>query len=199
MNYILALDLSTTVCGYTIFEEESEKLEEISFFKFKEELLLNRSKELETLILNLNKKYKFNKMIIEENLKSFRSGGTNAAAMINTSKINFCCQYLIKFVHGIDVVEINVNSARSSCFPGFHKIARLRKGIKQKEIAFEIACTELGDSTFPKKILQSGPRKGLEVFIDEAGDMADSWVIGRAYLTNLKKPIVVPKIKKIKN
>jgi len=198
MSHILAFDLSTTVCGYTVFDEDTEEIKKISYYKFKGEELLDRSKELESLILKINDEFKIDKMIIEENLKSFRSGGTNASAMLNTSKMNFCCQYIMKFVHGIQVFEINVNSARSSCFPGFHKIARLRKGVKQKEIAFEMACQELGEKTFPKKILQSGVRKGTEVFLDEAGDMADSWVIGKAYLNESKKPAVVPKVKKEK-
>lgn len=198
MNYILAFDLSTTVCGYTVFNEDTEEIMKMSYYKFKSEELLARSKELETLILNINEEYSIGKMIIEENLKSFRSGGTNASAMLNTSKMNFCCQYIMKYVHNMEVFEINVNSARSSCFPGFHKIARLRKGVKQKQIAFEMACAELGESKFPKKILQSGVRKGIEVFLDEAQDMADSWVIGRAYLVESKKPPVVPKVKKEK-
>ena len=61
-----------------------------------------------------------------------------------------------------------------------------------------MALKELGIDKFPKKIMKSGPRKGEEVFVDEASDMSDSWVIGKAILNIRNKPVVEKKIKKAK-
>ena len=41
--------------------------------------------------------------------------------------------------------------------------------------------------TWPKRILKSGPRKGLEIYDDCCYDRADAWVIGKAHLLENKK------------
>lgn len=197
MGQLLAFDLSTTVAGYSIFNEETDELILMDYYCFDQDDLVDRANELVNLLEGIIKSedYDISTIGIEENLKSFRAGGTNASAMLNTAKLNFCFQYLVKYIYGKSLTEINVNTARSACFPGFHVIARAQKGKKQKEIAFEMALKELGESKFPKKIMKSGPRKGKEVFIDEASDMSDSWVIGKAILNIRKKPIIEKKIK----
>ena len=46
------------------------------------------------------------------------------------------------------------------------------------------------DYHFPTRVLKSGKRKGMEVFCDEAYDMADAFVIaeaGEMLLYNIKK------------
>ena len=88
---------------------------------------------------------------------------------------------------------MNVMNSRNLCFPGFHVIARAKKGIKHKEIAFDMVIKILGKEIFPTKILKSGPRKGTEVFVDEATDMSDSWVIGKSILNFRKQPEKQPK------
>lgn len=183
---LLALDLSTTVMGYCIFDKDTGDYVAMDNYKFKEENLVDRGDELLGTITMLTVQYPaIDEIAIEERLKSFRSGGTNANAMLNTAQLNFLCQYLTKFNFKLRLTEINVNAARSLCFPGFHKVARATKGTKHKEIAFNMVKNVLGDDKFPTKVLKSGPRKGETVFIDEAMDMADSWVIGKAIL-NLK-------------
>lgn len=174
---ILGFDLSTTVCGYTILD--GEDIIHINHYKFTSDTLLERATELETLLNTIFNDYTIDKFCIEERLKSFRAGGTNAEAMLKTAQLNFLCQYLIT-KRGITVTEINVNTARGKVFSGFHKIARTIKGIKQKEIAFEFTLKKLGDKHFPKKIVKSGKNKGAEVYIDEARDRADSYIIAQA-------------------
>lgn len=197
MGQLLAFDLSTTVAGYSILDVLTQELIYIDYYKFKEENLVDRANELVNLLESIinNEKYNITEIGLEENLKSFRAGGTNASAMLNTSKINFCFQYLIKFIYKKSLIEVNVMTARGACFPGFHIIARTQKGVKQKEIAFKMALKELGTEIFPKKIMKSGLNKGKEVFIDEASDMSDSWVIGKAILNIRNKPIIEKKIK----
>lgn len=180
LNRLLALDLSTTVMGYSIFDLNSEELIEINYYKFKSKILIDRGTELRNILNKIIKNNNIKIVGIEENLKSFRNAFTNANAMLNTSKFNFLCQFIVRDAK-IPLVEINVNTARSKCFPGFHKYARAKKGVKQKDIVFDLAVAELGKNFFPKKVMKSGPRKGDEVYLEEAKDMADSWVIGQAY------------------
>ena len=39
---------------------------------------------------------------------------------------------------------------------------------------------------WPKRVLKSGPRKGLEIYDDCCFDRADAWVIGKAHLLENK-------------
>ena len=48
-----------------------------------------------------------------------------------------------------------------------------------KEQVFEWVTAHLA-AKWPTKILQSGPRKGTEVIVKEAYDMADAWVVAKA-------------------
>lgn len=190
MGQLLAFDLSTTVAGYCILDEDTDELVHIDYYAFKCEDLVDRANELVKLLEKITEDTRFDitTIGIEENLKSFRAGGTNASAMLNTSKLNFCFQYLIKYIYKKPLTEVNVMTARSACFPGFAVTARAQKGVKQKLIAFQMAIKELGEATFPKKTMKSGPRKGDIVFIDEAMDMSDAWVIGKAILNIRKRP-----------
>ena len=194
--YLLAFDLSTTVLGYSIFNMETEELLHMDYHKFEAEDLVDRGIELFGILSNIIETYPdIGTFGIEERLKSFRSGGTNADAMLKTAQLNFLCQYIIRNQFGLPIKEVNVNTARSACFPGFHKIARTQKGVKHKLLAFAMAKVSLGEERFPTKVLKSGPRKGETIFIDEGMDMADSWVIGKAVI-NLAKASVKPMKKK---
>lgn len=189
MNLVLAVDLSTTVCGYALFNKDTDKLFYLDFYKFESIDLIDRAQELDSLLTSIKNTLLIGSCIItdfviEERLKSFRSGGTNASAMLNTAQMNFLCQYLVKNMFGFNLIEINVNAARSACFPGFHKIARATAGVKQKEIAFSMVMKQIGEDKFPKKILKSGVRKGVEVFLEEAKDMSDAYILGKAFLNN---------------
>lgn len=197
MEKLLALDLSTTVMGYSVFEKNTGDLIHMDYYSFEKDDLVDRGMELEIKIMELMRSFSgIDEVAIEERLKSFRAGGTNADAMLKTAQLNFLCQFIVRYSLKLSLTEINVNTARSSCFPGFHKIARATKGVKQKEIAFKMVKEKLGENFFPTKVMKSGPRKGETVTIEEAKDMADSWVIGQAAMNIKKNPIKITKKKK---
>lgn len=184
---LLSFDLSTTVLGYSVFDKSNSEMLDIGYYSFTNKELLDRAGELEKFVDSIFSKYKdIDSFAIEERLKSFRAGGTSADAMLKTSQLNFLCQYLMKYKHNVTVLEINVNVARSACFPGFHKMARTMKGTKHKVLVFELFKKIIDVSLLPTKVMKAGARKGETVFLDEAMDMADSWVIGRAALINDK-------------
>lgn len=185
--YVLSLDLSTTVCGYGIFLIETKQLLKLDFYKFKKDTLVDRGFELAGFLKILCDTQDIKRVVIEERLKSFRAGGTNAEAMLKTAQLNFLGQYLCKEL-GLEVSVINVQTARKLAYDNFHKVARATKA-KNKELAFEFVKKELGESWFPKKIMKSGARKGEEVFIDEAMDMSDAYILGKAALVQLAVPV----------
>lgn len=178
---LLAFDLSTTCCGFSIFSIERKELLELNFFNFKKETLLERTDELEFKVNELCSLYNIKVFCIEERLKSFKAGGSNAESLGKLTAFNFYCQTLF-YKKNIPLKEIPSATARKLAIPGFHSIARKIKGKKQKEIAFDFILKELGESYFPTKVMKSGPRKGQTVFVDEAMDISDAYIIGKSGL-----------------
>lgn len=181
---ILGFDLSTTVCGFCGLNEDGE-IELLDHYTFKSKEMLEKAAELKDLLKTIFCAHDVTDFFIEERLQGFRAGGTNADAMFKTAAINFYCQVLIK-ERDIPITALNVNAARSSAIPGFHKIARTMKGTKHKEIIFNMVVKKLGEKYFDTKVMKSGKRKGETVYLEEGKDMADAYVIAKAGL-NLKK------------
>ena len=182
--FLLALDLSTTVCGFAVFNSTTKAISETGFYRFKKEALLDKANELDTFLKRFMYGNQIDCVVIEERLKSFRAGGTNAEAMLKLASFNFLCQHLVVNKYNCQIRELNVNTARKLCFPNFHSAAR-KVTSKQKEFAFELAIQTFTDVVFPKKIMKSGKRKGEEVFVDEARDIADAVILGTAAIHQL--------------
>jgi hypothetical protein len=183
---LLSFDLSTTVCGYSLFDLKTKELVDKNFYCFKGETLLAKADELKLLIdkIEFAVEHSYNNSIthfvIEERLKAFQSGKSSAEAILKLGAFNFLCQYLAK-EKSWKVSEVSVNTARKTVFPGFHSLAKKQKA-KQKEFAVELFLKMFPEITFPTKIMKSGARKGQEVLIDEAADMIDSLILGEAFL-----------------
>ena len=186
---LISFDLSTVTIGISIFDFKEEKLLDLYYYKFVSNNMLDKSIELEDFIDKLDKVYQIDWIIIEERLKSFRAGGTNAASMLKLAAFNWFCQALL-YKRKIKFKEINVNTARSLAYDHFHVVARKIKGIKQKEYAFQLVLSELGTERFPTKINKSGKNKGKEVFLEEAKDMADAYILSKAAFKILKPTII---------
>ena len=72
-----------------------------------------------------------------------------------------------------------LNVARARKLLSIKTQSKKKAGKDVKQQVFEWVTNHLSP-TWPTKILQSGPRKGQEVIIDEAYDMADAWVVAKA-------------------
>ena len=180
---LLALDLSSSVCGYTIIIDN--KIEKVSYKKFETKEMLTRGKELINLLYDITEQYpQVKTLVIEAHMKSFAGGASSSDAMLKTSQMNFLGQSYLYNFHDYEVITLNVNHARNTWQPGFLKLARAMKGVKHKEIAFNIAkdqFKELGIE-LPTKVISRGKRKGETVYLDEAGDMTDSYILAMSYL-----------------
>lgn len=181
-RYLLAYDLSTVTIGYTVFDIDTKEIVEIDYKKMNGDDLINKGNVIDELNKFLYNKYKFETFVIEDSLKSFSSGGTNSNAMLKTTSLNFLCQFLMMDRFKIQTNGLNVNHARGLFEPLFHKMIRKMKGVKGKDLMFEMVKKQYPEIKFPTKILKSGNRKGVEVFLEEAKDMSDSLVLGKAWL-----------------
>lgn len=181
--YVLGFDLSSTTVGYSIFEIETKKLIKVSYIKYPDtcEDLLEKGFHLEKTIEKLLLQYpSISQFVIEERLKAFQAGRSNADALLTLAQLNFICQFLIKYKFNLPITAINVSKARGLVFPNIFKATRATK-IKQKDFVFENVLSILGKEMFPTKIMKSGVRKGETVFLEEAQDMSDAWLISQAF------------------
>ena len=85
--------------------------------------------------------------------------------------------YLSKKEFGLEPYYINVNVARKSV--GIKIISKKKGGNPTKEQVLDWSMKKI-DFVWPKKVLKSGPRKGLEIFDPSCFDMADAYVIALA-------------------
>ena len=178
---ILALDISTSITGFCVFNKWNavhighiDLRKEKDFFK-KIDLVKNE-------INRLHKQYNFNEVAIEEAFQSFGRGLSSAKTLFTLAKFNGIIQYIV-FSLGIEATVINVNNARK--LVGI-KINKKDKTKNTKEQVLEQVQQLNSTFLWPKRVLKSGPRKGLEIYDECCFDRADAYVIGKAHLIENK-------------
>ena len=181
---LLSLDISTTCTGYCIFNNTGHVVKSGAIKLDKEKDFFNKVKILEEEILNLSKEFDLSVVAIEESLQSFRPGFSSAKTLFTLSKFNGITQYLC-FNLGMDIHTLNVNTARR--LAGI-TINRKSNNSTKDQVVTQVSERNEPKLVLPKKILKTGPRKGLEVYENSSYDIADAYVIGKAYcLENSKE------------
>ena len=181
---LLAIDISTTITGFCVFDENGKPthisnvdMTKVSDF-FEKVSLIKR--HLYDLKFSLNIK----QVAIEESLQAFRSGSSSAKTLFKLSKFNGIIQWICHNDLEVPVSSLNVNSAR--------KLAGIKVSrgsiVSTKDQILNQVISETGELfDWPTKILKSGPRRGFEIYDKCCYDMADAYVVGKAfYLKNMK-------------
>ena len=174
---LLSLDISTSCTGYCIFNEN--KLVDIGSFNLsKHKDFILKVKEVQSRLLEIKKKYDIKEIAIEENLQAFRPGLSSANTLMKLAQFNGTVQWVCYEIFDIQVESLNVNSARKSI--GL-KIDKKDKTKTTKEKVLEWVTVDCPDIAWPTKILKSGKNKGEVRVINDCYDMADAYVIGKAF------------------
>ena len=181
---ILSLDISTSCTGYCVFDNNGCLIKSSEIILDKEKNFFKKVEIVENILTLVSKEYQIKNVAIEESLQSFRPGLSSAKTLFTLSKFNGIVQYIC-FKLDMNIHTYNVNTARR--LVGI-KIDRKSKK-KTKEQVVEQVFNKMQDKiNLPKKVLKSGPRKGLEVYQSCAYDIADAYVIGKAYcIENIKE------------
>lgn len=190
-EYLLSLDASSNVIGYSIFHIQSKTLMEAGYFIHdKKKNLLERVLDYEKLLGELLLKYNITEFVIEEAFAAFFGGGSSASTLGVLTAANFGYQ-LITFKKGIKVHTITVHQARKNTFPGIKikTLAKLKKQ-KEKEYCFDLALTLNPDlkQYLKTKTITKGKNKGNVAYCDGCADLVDSWITGIGFL-NLKNQV----------
>ena len=175
---LLALDISTSCTGYCLFnEDELIDIGHIDLSKHKG--LYEKATHVKDRILILNHHYKIDRVVVEENLQAFRPGLSSAKTLMTLAQFNGVVRWICHEHLFVEVVAINVNTARKSV--GL-KIDKKDKSKTTKEKVLDWVSADDPSIKWPTKILKSGPNKGQKRICNEAYDMADAYVIGKSFL-----------------
>ena len=170
---ILGLDASTSTVGAVILDDSGNIVYKdfLSLKKVKE--LTEKGEEFENLASN----YPIKSVYIEEYAQKMSRGSSSAYTITRLAAFNGIVQFICKKTFGIVPELLNCTAARKAC--GIKVQSKKKAGKSAKEQVFDwVEANIIHD--LPRKILQSGPRKGTEVFINEASDITDAWVIAYA-------------------
>ena len=179
----MSLDISTSCTGLCVFDDQN-KLEYISHIELsKHKDFYEKASRIKSELIDVYNRFSregkpITKIAVEENLQAFRPGLSSAKTLMTLAQFNGTVRWLCFENFNITPVSINVNSARKSI--GL-KINRKDKTRNTKEQVLEWVSNQEKSIIWPTKILKSGPNKGKVRICNESYDMADAYVIGKAY------------------
>lgn len=170
---LLSLDISTSCTGFCIFDNTGKLIESGAIILNHEKNFFKKVKLVEKKLVQLSSFYNLTNVAIEESLQSFRPGLSSAKTLFTLSKFNGIVQYVCHNLK-MNICTYNVNTAR--------KLANIKINRNIKTKTKDQVADQVADQVvLPKKILKSGPRKGTEVYENHSYDIADAYVIGKAY------------------
>ena len=178
-KYILGLDVSTRIIGYTLIDAETgDHVRSDAMVLDQKASFVSRASQFHDQLEDLNVDYNVSQVWIEEPFMMFSKGGSSAQTMSRLSSFNGSIQYMCYMTFGFEPNMINANHARKTLDI---KIQREKIcGVSTKEQILAWVKTKIPNFNWPTKILKSGPRKGLQVEEASCYDIADSFVVAKA-------------------
>ena len=166
---ILGLDISTSITGATILDEDGNVVFcEAWDFRNKRYFptLFEKGYETKELFYQLKREYNITSVYIEQSLQSFRSGFSSAKTLSILSRFNGIVSWLCYEVFELKPEYIAATSARKKCG------ITIPKGSKAKQIVIQYVLDNIPEVviTYTK---HGNPKP-------HCYDMADSWVIASA-------------------
>lgn len=163
---LLGLDISSSIIGYTILDDEGQMLECecIRLERFKDFFI--KVKNVKNKLLELSKKFKIEHVYIEESLQAFTAGKSSAMTIQALSKINGTVSWLCYEIFDVTPEYVSAGTARKFC-----KI-KVPKGEKAKPVVLAF-------------VVDNEPKFALEFTakgnpVPGSFDKADSYVIAKA-------------------
>lgn len=163
---ILGLDISSSIIGYTVLNDENDlvECECIRLEKFKDFFI--KVKNVKNKLQELAKRFKIDNVYIEESLQAFTAGKSSAMTIQALSKINGTVSWLCYEIFDVTPEYISAGTARKFC-----KI-KVPKGEKAKPVVLAF-------------VVDNEPQFALEFTakgnpVPGSFDKADSYVIAKA-------------------
>ena len=183
---IIGLDISTSCTGYCIMEKNVSKsnLVEAGFISLsKEKDFYSKASKVKEFLEKIKKFHPdVSRVIVEENLQSFRPGFSSAKTILSLAKFNGVCCYLAEEVLCVRVDPVSVVHARSSVSLKVSRNSDL--STKDQVLNWVKNQPMFIDFDWPKKTFKRGPREGQTVDDSSCYDIADAAVVCMYGLNN---------------
>ena len=131
---ILGLDISTTIVGVALLNDEGKLIVSNHWDISKQETLFEKAEMVGSLLWELKTEHKIEKVFIETALKKFFPGKSRADTIIKLAKFNGIVSWLCFDTFGEAPAFINVNTARTLYGLSF---PRGTKGPQRKKMVIE--------------------------------------------------------------
>jgi len=163
---LLGLDISSSIIGYTVLDDEGNLLECecIRLEKFKDFFI--KVKNVKNKMLELNKKFRIDSVYIEESLQAFTAGKSSAMTIQALSKINGTVSWLCYEIFDITPQFVSSGTARKFCG------IKIPRGEKAKPVVLNFVVDS--EPKFELEFTSKG-HPALGSF-----DRADSYVVAKA-------------------
>ncbi len=181
---ILGLDISTSCTGWCLLSRQGDILDIGYIDLSKKKGLFEKASAVEQYITKLSNTHAIEKVFIEENLQSFRSGFSSAQTISTLAKFNGIVSFICFKMFKVEPIFFNVNSARKML--GIKLIRKKDGGLPTKE-QLRVWAEKNIDYRWPVKVLKSGPRKGHTVPDPKSYDMIDAYIVCKAGFHSCKQ------------
>ena len=176
---ILGLDISTSCTGWSIIDSNNTLIDQGFILLTDLDNLFEKANRVQQKLIEINESHRGIVIAVEENLQAFRPGLSSAKTLLTLARFNGIVSYIAEQIFESEPAFINVNTARKSL--GLKIVRKCDGGSPAKEQVIKWVSNEIPGYSWPKKILSRGPRKGVEILSPGCYDMADAYVIARAY------------------
>ena len=175
---ILGIDISTSITGFCVFDDLGNPVAISHVNLTKAGSFYDKVKEVKKHLMKLMYQHGFKKVVVEESMQAFASGASSAKTLFTLAKFNGIVQWLCFDQFGIEAEALNVSTARKHA--GI-KIDRKSKKNTKEQVLEQVMAIAPNNFEWPERALKSGPRKGMIIKENCCFDMADAYVIAKAY------------------
>lgn len=165
---ILGLDISTSITGITVIDDEGNVLhnEALDLTSKKLDTMFKKAAAVRDRLTQIKYLFNIKNVFIEQSLNAFRPGLSSAQVILTLGKFNGIVSWICHEIFGMEPEYIGASTARKSLG------IKVEKGQNAKEI---VLAHILGlDSAFKVEYTAHGnPKKGTY-------DRADSYVIAKS-------------------
>jgi len=163
---ILGLDISTSITGATVIDEDGKVIYNQAWDLRKYKDFFEKAVVIKHKIWEVADTFCIKKVYIEQSLQSFRSGFSSAKTLSTLSRFNGVVSWMCYDVLEINPEYIAATSARKICG------IKVPKGIKAKKVVIQYVLDNVPDVNI--LYTKHGNPK------PDCFDKADSWVIAQA-------------------
>lgn len=163
---ILGLDISTSITGITLLDDNGEVkvMNAIDTRKYKN--FFQKAEAVQKVLTDLSNSYKVEEVFVEQSLQSFRSGFSSAKTLSTLSRFNGIVSWMCYSIWNLEPQYLAATSARKLCG------IKIPKGEKAKPVVLQYVLDN--EPTFVVEYTKHGNPK------PDSFDRADSWVIAKA-------------------